>query len=520
MSPRQDDISEETPPHREVGVSTQDAEPTITISPKEEVHDHDDDDSPVPNEKQNAMSQTLMRASRADDGHSSATTLTAEAPGPSLTPAVTPPTLKKAKSTKNSPLKKNLPSTSRNGALPAVGGDSLKRTRSSATSRCNMMPSIVLHPLDAELLMKMKKESLATAFQAEQDSYEWESDDEDLFTVTTKKKRQLFEGVEILRCVNPAKKEYLQCSVCSFTLQITKKYVKGNTPYQKMKAHINYCHKNNGVANMTEQPPAIFECDFCAETFATRESFREHQQLNPEHQIPAQECDICHRPLKFSSTCNTNLLRHKFSHKNDEERRAALEAGERGAYYAFLQKIDEKITLPNKKRRISHFSQKNKTARHVVTKKTVADNIKSRFGHFECHLCNRSFPLKNGLALHIKAHMKKINMEKSKLPSPPSSCTDVEVLKVKRIKKKNGKYESPPVLFPVSPQKKRKTIKTATQSSPKDTEPSKVVVRAEEDAENPEPTSTEMPQQQEADNDVVLPILKREVVEERIETDD
>ncbi|ODM88638.1 hypothetical protein Ocin01_18044 [Orchesella cincta] len=113
-----------------------------------------------------------------------------------------------------------------------------------------------------------------------------------------------------------------------------------------------------------------------------------------------------------------------------------------------------------------------------------------------------------------------MNMEMSKLPSPPSSFTDVEVLKVKRIKKKNGKYENPPVLFAVSPQKKRKTIKTATQSSPKDTEPSKVVVRAEEDVENPEPTSTEMQQQQEDDNDVVLPILKREVVEERIETDD
>ncbi|ODM93776.1 hypothetical protein Ocin01_12906 [Orchesella cincta] len=96
---------------------------------------------------------------------------------------------------------------------------------------------------------------------------------------------------------------------------------------------------NASLANVTadaEQPQSFL--------FEDVQSVQKSQPVGPHRKEATLSCDICEKAVRGALI---HLLRHKFTHKNDEERRESLRKKERGCYNAFLSK---KLTIAYKRK--------------------------------------------------------------------------------------------------------------------------------------------------------------------------
>ncbi|CAL8121370.1 unnamed protein product [Orchesella dallaii] len=211
---------------------------------------------------------------------------------------------------------------------------------------------------------------------------EQDSDADDILSVEPRQRRLLCEGVEIYKCyTDPSKpgrsNAYLQCSLCNLTLTVPRKGVPGKaTSLMKMRCHVREAHKDKMRKTKSKTKRMLLTCPQCPEKFRGKKSLREHKKSH------GLQCDICGRPIPGNSM--RNLLTHKFSHKNDEERRAALAAKEKGTRVALLSgKIRKNRNLKGRKSTsiLKHLTQ-----------------------NLTCNICNRTFPRKNYLQLHMKSH--------------------------------------------------------------------------------------------------------------------
>ncbi|CAL8119718.1 unnamed protein product [Orchesella dallaii] len=122
---------------------------------------------------------------------------------------------------------------------------------------------------------------------------------------------------------NPTSSGLLQSQIkteirlCGLTLTVHRKVVPGKaTPLMKMRCHVREANKDKMRKTKSKTKRMLLTCPQCPEKFRGKYSLREHKKSH------GFQCDICGRPIPGNST--HNLLDHKFSHKNDEERRAAL----------------------------------------------------------------------------------------------------------------------------------------------------------------------------------------------------
>ncbi|CAL8137721.1 unnamed protein product [Orchesella dallaii] len=184
--------------------------------------------------------------------------------------------------------------------------------------------------------------------------YENEDDQEDdIFTLEDKKRRYFYEGIEVLRlngtgvCVNMS---FLQCTLCNYTAKPFLKSSRYQTrsAYLNLKTHILHVHKRTtGLPKPSRAREMV--CIPCNKTFANHCELRKHNALHPDDF--KLECDICGRPMK-KGTRPINLYAHKFTHKNAEEKRAAILTGEKGAY--------KRVHLANKKVTVTTNAKKKK----------------------------------------------------------------------------------------------------------------------------------------------------------------
>ncbi|CAL8119571.1 unnamed protein product [Orchesella dallaii] len=166
-----------------------------------------------------------------------------------------------------------------------------------------------------------------------------------VFAMADPKRKLLYEGIEILKVSGTGSRkneEFIQCSVCDFTLhvpKVTRREAKGSdelSPHMKMKKHILNVHKKiPGPVKPRAKPQFICGCDI---TFPNLATLKQHNKVHRHTKyLP---CNICGRPIKGGTF---NLRMHKHSHKNDEERKLALKNGERGAYNSFLSSKIESV---------------------------------------------------------------------------------------------------------------------------------------------------------------------------------
>jgi len=131
-----------------------------------------------------------------------------------------------------------------------------------------------------------------------------------------------------------------------------------------------------------------YRCGICKESFPNRENLLEHKQTHYV-EVTTIECDICGRLIKGGS--DHYLLLHKFSHKNEEEKRAAVAANERGSYGAL---VSSKVKKPRK-------SKKPRVVPHPPTLSTSGAFSNKNI----CPICDRVFPRKCYLASHMRVHI-------------------------------------------------------------------------------------------------------------------
>ncbi|CAL8076290.1 unnamed protein product [Orchesella dallaii] len=219
-----------------------------------------------------------------------------------------------------------------------------------------------------------------------------DSDNDEIFMLEPRKRRMLFGNVEIFKCYGSLKHggECLQCGLCDHKIRIPKKSSRGDvTPITKMKLHIQAVHRPTAVVPIgnTSAPKRLHTCLICSKTFTRREYLVEHRKRHSAEE--AVECDICGRPIK--NTSRFNLLLHKFSHKNDEERREAIASGETGTPRSLL----------STKRKI----KKKKPARKELTKTKKGQQEKDVEKPFGCNVCQRAFTKQCYLTLHARVHV-------------------------------------------------------------------------------------------------------------------
>ncbi|CAL8092297.1 unnamed protein product [Orchesella dallaii] len=201
-------------------------------------------------------------------------------------------------------------------------------------------------------LIQIKQEACTYA-RNQMENEDDDSDHDSIFELVVTRRRVLFEGVEIYKATRHGsgsreKSEYLQCSLCSYTLEFpkgSKSRIQKAKPalYLKMKWHILSSHRGTGGGRLSN-----------------KKKLRKNKK--PENNInKTLECDICGRPVVKL----LNLLKHKFSHKNDEERMAAFAAGERGSNRRLLSNKLKVVPDPTPKRSVN-----------VKSKAKVQDNKK------------------------------------------------------------------------------------------------------------------------------------------------
>ncbi|CAL8076784.1 unnamed protein product [Orchesella dallaii] len=264
-------------------------------------------------------------------------------------------------------------------------------------------------------VIQVKQERSAAAVEEYDDDDDDDSDEDgDVFSLAERKRRFLFEGVEIYTATEARSKvDYLQCSLCSYMLPI-KKYntSKVSSPYMKMKTHILYVHKGKSGAPKAPRVRKL-SCIPCDITFSNLAEFREHKaQHPPGHSF---ECNICGKPYKEGRN-QYNLLKHKFTHKNDDERKISLAAGERGSYNCMLSsKLNKALTagkgpvVPRLRRRkpVIKTGNSRPSAAEVATDRNPRRNERVHEGNgtqFKCQICERVFGKKCHLIRHMSSH--------------------------------------------------------------------------------------------------------------------
>ncbi|CAL8121362.1 unnamed protein product [Orchesella dallaii] len=282
--------------------------------------------------------------------------------------------------------------------------------------------------------------------------------DDDIFMVEPRKRRLLFEGVEIYKVTGSLPGvEYLQCSLCSHTLKIPKRAAKGDvTTYTKLKIHIQTSHQLVIPTRVQAPSRRKPENGVSEEDLENRETLREHRRSRSRSSSEENimECDICGRPIKGGS--EFNLLLHKFSHKNDAERKAAIAANERGTYSALLSKRFKA------KRGKRGRTKKRQPTRRISNVKESGGNGKE----IVCNFCNRTFPRKCYLTLHMRIHS-----SDKRWPGVNAHESDEE--ETETTSQENVVDPGPPVLqpqhvpvitYPPAPKKSNKIIPGSSSS--------------------------------------------------------
>ncbi|CAL8126170.1 unnamed protein product [Orchesella dallaii] len=172
--------------------------------------------------------------------------------------------------------------------------------------------------------------------------------------------KRKFNGVEVLQLASSLEakpnQEFFKCSICSFILPILKRTGKIKS-FVKLKKHIRKMHKEKahivpkrkGHRHPPEQKIALpkrvkvlprkfldFELEL-PKVIAKASPPKDRPQVEEQPEIivkveneekTEKVCDICGRPVTNNKW--TDVILHKFSHMNNEERKAALERGEGG----------------------------------------------------------------------------------------------------------------------------------------------------------------------------------------------
>ncbi|CAL8142642.1 unnamed protein product [Orchesella dallaii] len=239
----------------------------------------------------------------------------------------------------------------------------------------------------------------------------------------TQKRKLLFEGVQIYRGTCPVNgADYLQCSLCPHRIPITKYYESRIvSAYVKMKIHIKNMHQKKKppqpapikkVKSSTKLLPngpktgaklKAFPCRICKKQFPNAKTLEDHSNNHHKVLTPTHICDICGRPVKG---WYNNLLAHKFTHKNDAERKVAIALGERGASNTLLS---NKVNVPLFKKKYAAKPKKciPKPKRYITKPKKYLVSVETKVptvNELSCGVCSRKFIRRCYLSLHMKTH--------------------------------------------------------------------------------------------------------------------
>ncbi|ODM96640.1 putative zinc finger protein [Orchesella cincta] len=244
----------------------------------------------------------------------------------------------------------------------------------------------------ASSAVQIKQEMIGAFANNEEDVNvdEVDSDSDDIMAVELRKRRKFCEGVEIYKCIGKRDgKQFLQCGSCTFNVTIPQNKARGSTTsFMKMKAHIKTAHKDEPRHRGRPKNTKISKCEICSKSFRCRKSLREHKKT---HKIL---CEVCERPMKDNS--QRNLLKHMFTHKNEEEQRIAIANGE--------------VTPRN-------TTQRRKMVRKKKRKGTKNNPISGQ--EHKCTICGRGFARKNYIALHMRSHKKLMEMRAARVDPEP-----------------------------------------------------------------------------------------------------
>ncbi|CAL8133217.1 unnamed protein product [Orchesella dallaii] len=229
----------------------------------------------------------------------------------------------------------------------------------------------------------------------------YEPEDGEVYLLANRKRRFLYEGIEIFRASGTgrfASTNYLQCGECCYTVSLPKNSSRLASRYTIIKTHILHAHKKKtGAPKRSRQREYV-----CASQ--NRGCGTDKATHTPDEIV---KCDICMKPMSGTISVS-NFLAHKFSHKNDEERRIAFANGEKGASACLLSTRKNHgnvgCSTPTPKRVLT------KSVRRQVNqpKQTQgAEGCNNTANEYCCELCNRTFARKCHLARHrMSQHLK------------------------------------------------------------------------------------------------------------------
>ncbi|CAL8085654.1 unnamed protein product [Orchesella dallaii] len=265
----------------------------------------------------------------------------------------------------------------------------------------------------------IKQEFVNSMYANDQDEdYESMDDDSsDIFELTKRKRRVLYEGVEMIKANGTGARrhlEYLQCSVCNFTVRLPKSSNKSSATqaYTQLKTHILHVHiKKPGLPEPNRVPN--LECIPCAIKFDNLKELREHKKTHSLEE--PLKCPICSRPVLGSQN---NLLVHMFSHKNKEEREAAVAAKERGAYASRKYKKKNEVTPRRNKKCVKNEPVRVKIGR-IGKQRKIKSVGASKKKQFVCHVCCRAFKKNCAMMSHMRIHQNDRNQESSTCSQSP-----------------------------------------------------------------------------------------------------
>ncbi|CAL8087824.1 unnamed protein product [Orchesella dallaii] len=265
------------------------------------------------------------------------------------------------------------------------------------------------------------KQEFVNSMSANDQDEDYESmdddDSSDIFELTKRKRRVSYEGVEMIKANGTGARrhlEYLQCSVCNFTVRLPKSSNKSiaTQAYTQLKTHILHVHiKKPGLPEPNRVPN--LECIPCAIKFDNLKELREHKKTHSLEE--PLKCPICSRPVLGSQN---NLLVHIFSHKNKEEREAAVAAKEREAYASRKYKKKNEVTPRRNKKCVKNEPVRVKIGR-IGKQRKIKGIGASKKKQFVCHVCCRAFKKNCAMMSHMRIHQNDRNQESSTSSQSP-----------------------------------------------------------------------------------------------------
>ncbi|CAL8075445.1 unnamed protein product [Orchesella dallaii] len=225
--------------------------------------------------------------------------------------------------------------------------------------------------------------------------------DQDIMELAVQKRRLMLKGVEIYRCAGTTPNhQFFHCSICNFKVPCGKNNSNKDskvTPLKQVKMHVQEMHFDqlHDPIQSKRCERKLYQCLICNTTFTTRSSLQKHKSIHPIQET--LECDVCGRIMKTQS--QFHLLLHKFSHKNDQERKTAIAAGESGIYTPLLcAKLRNHFMRKQNASNSSNDSMKPyKSGGKLNRKKTISTPV-------NCSVCKKEFPRKCYLSRHMKIH--------------------------------------------------------------------------------------------------------------------